>query len=260
MNVSASSTTTKTETIQQTRDTDNDIKSSSASKDEKVSSSSKTEDKKDKTEEKTEEKGSDFKTVLQEQKNADKAQADQLQQQNLQNQNMLNQQYINQFSFDTVGGIKNITSMYNYDTLKISKEDAKFFADLVDNKQFALQQTGEKTSVIKFADEIGPTYKTQQTSKVLTDLITKAYNEQKPVRISFDNNVSVVLKIDTKGKISAEFIPGDKAVEMYLRNNIDSLRQRFDDQNLPYNDLFYRQSNNGQKNKERQNQQQEKGE
>ena len=47
MNVSASSTTTKTETIQQTRDTDNDIKSSSASKDEKVSSSSKTEDKKD---------------------------------------------------------------------------------------------------------------------------------------------------------------------------------------------------------------------
>lgn len=259
MNVTASSTsTTKTENIKSI-DTDNEIKTS-ASKDEKVSSSSKTEDKKDKTEEKTEEKNSDFKTVLEEQKNADKTQTDQMQQQNIQNQNMMNQQYINQFGFDTVGGIKNISSMYNYDTLKISKDDAKFFADLVDNKQFAVQQNGEKTALIKFADEIGPTYKTQQTSKVLTDLITKAYNEQKPVRISFDNNVSVILKIDTKGKVSAEFIPGDKAVEMYLRNNIDSLRQRFDDQNLPYNDLFYRQSNNGQKNKERQNQQEDKGE
>ena len=124
--------------------------------------------------------------------------------------------------------------MYNYDTVKISKDDAKFFADLVDNKQFAMQQNGDKTSLIKFADEIGPTYKAQQTSKVLTDLITKAYNDQKPVRIDFDNNVSVVLKVDTKGKISAEFIPGDKAVEAYLRNNIGFLKQRFDDQNLLY--------------------------
>ena len=260
MNVTASSSSTsKTESIQ-SRDTENDIKSSSASKDEKVSSSSKTEDKKGKTEEKTDEKNSDFKTVLEEQKNADKVSADQMQQQNQQNQNIVNQQYINQFNFDTIGGIKGIAAIHNFDTLKISKEDAKFFADLVDNKQFAIQQNGDKTALIKFADEIGPTYKTQQTSKVLTDLITKAYNEQKPVRISFDNNVSVILKIDTKGKISAEFIPGDKAVEMYLRNNIDSLRQRFDDQNLPYNDLLYRQSNNGQKNKERQNQEQDKGE
>ena len=216
MNVTASSTsTTKTENIKSI-DTDNEIKTS-ASKDEKVSSSSKTEDKKDNTEEKTEEKNSDFKTVLEEQKNADKTATDQLQQQNMQNQNAVNQQYINQFNFDTVNRLQNIKSAYNFDTLKISKEDAKFFADLVDNKQFELQQKGEKTALIKFADEI-------------------------------------------KGKVSAEFIPGDKAVEMYLRNNIDSLRQRFDDQNLPYNDLFYRQSNNGQKNKERQNQQEDKGE
>ncbi len=77
----------------------------------------------------------------------------------------------------------------------------KFFADLVENKQFAMQQNGE-ANLVKFADEIGPTYKTQQTSKVLADLLTKAYNEQKPVRISFDNNVSVILKVDTKGKKS----------------------------------------------------------
>ena len=166
---------------------------------------------------------------------------------------------MNKFGFDTVMSLKNIKSIYSFDTAKISKEDAKFFADLVDNKQFALQQNGSDMNLIKFADEIGPTYKTQQTSKVLSDLIAKAYQEGKPVRLDFDNNCSVILKIDSKGKVSAEFIPSDKAVEAYLRNNISSLRQRFDEQNLPYNDLMYRQSN--QNNRERrQNQQQNKGE
>lgn len=150
--------------------------------------------------------------------------------------------------------------MFNYDTAKISKDDAKFFSDLVENKQFAVQQNGDKTNLIKFADEVGPTYKTQNSSKVLTDLINKAYNDQKPVRIDFDNNVSVILRIDGKGKVSAEFIPGDKAVEAYLRNNIGYLKQRFDDQNLPYNDLMYRQSNRDNQNREKQNQQKEKGE
>ena len=165
----------------------------------------------------------------------------------------------NKFGFDTISGMKNIKSIYNYDTIKISKEDAKFFADLVENKQFAMRQNGE-ANLVKFADEIGPTYKTQQTSKVLADLLTKAYNEQKPVRISFDNNVSVILKVDTKGKNLCGIYSGDKAVEAYLRNNINSLKLRFDDQNIPYNDIMYRQSNNGNQNRQRQNQQKDKGE
>lgn len=258
MNISTSTTSTalKTETI--TRDSDNEVSSSSStSTKDKVSSSSKTEDKSS-TEEKKDETKNDFKTVLEEQKTTDKLSVEQ--QQNQLNQNMVDQQYVEKFGFDTISSLNNLKSMYNYDTMKISKDDAKFFADMVENRQFALQQNGENTNLIKFADEIGPTYKSQETSKVLTDLITKAYNDQKPVRITFDNNVSVILKVDSKGKISAEFIPGDKAVEMYLKNNISSLRQRFDDQNLPYNDLLYRQSNNGNQNKERQNQQKDKGE
>ena len=191
---------------------------------------------------------------MEEPQSTDKANLEQVQQLH-QNPNIINEQYINKFGFDTVSSLQNLKTSYNYDTVKISKDDAKFFADLVENKQFALQQNGETQNLIKFADEIGPTYKTQQTSQILTDLISKAYNEQKPVRIDFDNNVTVVLKVDTKGKVSAEFIPGDKAVEMYLRNNIGFLKQRFDDQNIPYNDILYRHSNNGNKQKERQNQQ-----
>ena len=231
------------------------VEQTSAKNADKVSASSKLEEKKD---EKVTEKQGEFKKVLDEQKEADKAVQEQ-QAIPVQNQNLsLNEQIANKFAFDTVSGLRNIKQSYNYETINISKEDAKFFIDLVENKQFALQQSGDKNALIRFSDEIGPTYKAQQTSNILTDLINKAYNDQKPVRIDFDNNVSVILKIDNKGKVTAEFIPGDKAVEAYLRNNIGYLKQRFDDQNLPYNDLMYRQSN--QNRERRQNQQNNKGE
>lgn len=215
----------------------------------------KQEEKKDETKQ-----ASDFKKLLEEPKDTDKISLEQLVNQQAINQNLVNEEYANKFSFDTVSSLKNMKSMYNYDSMKISKDDAKFFSDLVENKQFAMQQNGDKSNLIKFADEVGPTYKSQETSKVLTDLINKAYNDQKPVRIDFDNKVSVILRVDSKGKVSAEFIPGDKAVEAYLKSNIGYLKQRFDDQNLPYNDLLYRHSNQNNQNRERQNQKQEKGE
>lgn len=250
MNIQSSTQTVETTQTQQTQDTQ------AASNADKTTAAKK----EDKKEEKTQaEQKSDFKKLLEEPKSTDKLSIEQAQQNNP-NQNLINEQYANKFGFDTVSTLKNMQSMYNYDSIKISKDDAKFFADLVDNKQFALQQNGDNTNLIKFADEIGPTYKSQETSKVLTDLINKAYNDQKPVRIDFDNKVSVILKVDAKGKITADFIPGDKAVELYLKNNIDSLKQRFDEQNLPYNDIMYRQSNQQhQQNRERQNKQ-DKGE
>lgn len=207
--------------------------------------------------EESQKKESEFKKLL-EPKETDKitAQQQQLEQQNLMNLNNLNENYANKFSFDVGSDKGKFDFSMNYSTVNISKDDAKFFSDLVDNKQFAVQESGGKTNVIKFADEIGPTYKTQQTSKTLVNMIEKAYNEGKPVRIDFDNNVSVIMKIDKSGKISAEFIPGDKAVEEYLRNNIRSLKQRFDDESIGYNDIFYRQS----RQQNQQNQRKNKGE
>lgn len=248
MNISS----TSTETIQSKQNINDAQPAQNA---DKVSDAVKTEEKK----EDKKETQSDFQKLLEEPKATDKISIEQVVPEN-QNQNQINEQYANKFSFDTVSSIKNIQSVYNYDTVSISKDDAKFFADLVENKQFALQQNGEAQNLIKFADEIGPTYKAQQTSRVLTNLISKAYNEQKPVRIDFDNNVSVVLKVDSKGKVSADFIPGDKAVEAYLRNNIGFLKMRFDDQNIAYNELTYRQSQNGNQRREQQNQRKDKGE
>jgi len=141
----------------------------------------------------------------------------------------------------------------NFDTASISKDDAKFFIDMVENKQFAVQGESPNLNMVQFADEMGPSYKTQPMSNVLQNLIEKAYTDNKPVRIDFDNNISIIMKIDKKGKVTAEFIPGDKAVEEYLRNNLRVLKNRFDEQNLPYNDLFYRQNRNQNKEKQQNN-------
>lgn len=140
---------------------------------------------------------------------------------------------------------------YNYDSLSMNFEDAIFFVNLAQEGQFSIETApnGDFSSVVK--TEITQNVITQKTVDVtnqLTSLIEKAQKTQKPVRITFDNDVSVVIKIDKHGKVTAEFIPGSLEVENYLRNNIASLRQKFDEQNLPYNDLFYRQ-NNGKQNR-----------
>lgn len=148
---------------------------------------------------------------------------------------------------------------YNYDSILMSLEDAKFFVNLTQEGQFSVEttQAGEFKNLIQMqVAQTSVTQKTVEVTNQLTALIEKAQKTNKPVRITFDNNVSVILKIDKNGKVSAEFIPGSIEVENYLRNNISALRQKFDEQNLPYNDLFYRQ-NNGRQNK---NRQKEKGE
>ena len=141
---------------------------------------------------------------------------------------------------------------YNFDTVSMDLQDALFFINLSQNGQISIEpmQNGNFQSVIQ-TDIVQNiiSKKSVEVTNQLTSLIEKAQNTQKPVRISFDNGVSVVLKIDKHGKVSAEFIPGSVEVENYLRNNIAALRQRFDEQNLPYNELYYRQNSRQNKNR-----------
>lgn len=160
-------------------------------------------------------------------------------------------------SLYSYGGLK---SEFNYDSFTIDKDDAQFFADMVKKDgQFALNLQGDVNASLmqlNAANDI-KSYKSANVSKTLLNLVDSAYNTQKPVRIDFDNNVSVILKVDKDGKVSAEFIPGDKAVEAYLRDNIPYLKQKFDEQNLSYNELSYRQNKQQQ---EQQNKKKNKGE
>lgn len=149
-----------------------------------------------------------------------------------------------------------LKAAFNYDSYTIDKDDAKFFVDMVNNTgQFALNAQAENNLALMKMDNASElsSYKSANVSKTLMNMIEDSYNTQKPVRLDFDNNVSVILKVDSEGKLSADFIPGDKAVETYLKNNIPFLKQRFEEQDLPYSELSYRQHRQQQNNNKKQN-------
>ena len=56
-------------------------------------------------------------------------------------------------------------------------------------------------------------------------------------------------------KLHPDLNPGDKAAEEYLKNNLPYLKSRFDEQNIPYKELSYRQQKQQQ---EKENQQENK--
>ena len=157
-----------------------------------------------------------------------------------------------------LNGSVNINMSFNYDTLTISKEDALFFNELVEKTDYIVKDTGNnnsfQASLLKVTNEsTTQSAKTTEVSKALLNLIEEAYKTQKPVRIDFDNNVSIILRIGKDGKVNAEFIPGDKAVEEYLRNNIGYLKDRLNEQNLDYGDIMYKPYKNNKKERNNQN-------
>lgn len=164
-------------------------------------------------------------------------------------QALLNENAMNNFVLATQGlNLVQTDLAMTFDSLNVSEEDAKFFYELTKNPQFAIN--GNQNQLLNLGELTSTTdlqvYKPMEVSKGLFNLISKAQETQKPVRLDFDNNVTVIMKVDKEGKLTAEFIPGDKAVEEYLRNNIPYLKQKFETQNIAYNDLYYRQNNKGQ--------------
>ncbi len=155
-------------------------------------------------------------------------------------------------------GIDKIHTSFNYDTLTISKEDAMFFSELVEKTDFIAKENGNANSfqvtLLKVVNDANAqNLKSTEISKSLMNLIEEAYRTNKPMRIDFDNNVSVILRIGKDGKVNAEFIPSDRAVEQYLRNNIGYLKDKLDEQNIDYGDIMYKPYKDNSK-KQRNNQ------
>jgi len=127
-------------------------------------------------------------------------------------------------------------------TIKMNNEDVTFFLNLVENNKMTalVSQSVNSSQNNNFTDiKTNATQSTVQVSATLLNSLNEAAKTGKPLRIDFDNDVAVIMKVDKDGVLSANFIPGSAAVESYLRNNIASLRQNFEEQNLPYNELTY---------------------
>ncbi len=148
---------------------------------------------------------------------------------------------------------------YTDNSVQMTESDANFFADLVKNDgTFSIQTAVEQ---LQYTTEEGlqKVQKNVEVSSLLTEKLRESLKTNQPFRIDFDKDISVIIKVNKDGSLSANFIPGDKAVEQYLRNNISFLRQRFDEQNLPYGELEYgnhrqrQQEQNRQRDKENAN-------
>ena len=117
---------------------------------------------------------------------------------------------------------------------KIGVNDAIFFVNLL-NQQNLINYSIEdnKIELTTFDNK-----KINATNSLLNMLQT-SFDSKKPIRLDFDKDITVILKMDSDGKIQAHFIPGSSEVEKYLKNNIQSLRQNFDDEEINYSYLGY---------------------
>lgn len=148
----------------------------------------------------------------------------------------------------------NSATTIDYDAINMSDSDANFFANLVQNTDMSMKSIANQINE-QMAEGAQNIQQNVQVSSVLMDKLAESMRTNQPFRIDFDKDVSVIIKVNKDGSLAANFIPGDKAVEQYLRNNISSLRQRFEEQNLSYTQLSYSNSRQQQQqrrqNKER---------
>lgn len=143
-------------------------------------------------------------------------------------------------------------------TIKMDKNDAAFFVNLVKNQEMYAQNNPSinqgNINQNNFTEiKTATSQTTISVSKTLMDAINESAQTNKPFRVDFDNNIAVIMKVDKNGALSVNFIPGDAAVENYLRNNIQALRQTFDEQSLPYNSLSYSQNQKQQQKQQNKN-------
>ena len=130
--------------------------------------------------------------------------------------------------------------------LSITESDAQFFIDLAQNNTVTAQNVvAQAQMALDNGVELSQVKQNVKISETLLNAINTARETNQPLRIDFDQNVSVILRMGKDGSFAANFIPGDKAVEQYLKNNIDNLKNTFDEKELPYTDLSY--SNRGSK-------------
>ena len=123
----------------------------------------------------------------------------------------------------------NVTTetVVKFDDITMNKNDVEFFANLVENGSVDM-------------NSVQHAQKSSQVSKTLADMIAKSMQDNQPIRINFDNDISVIIKVSKNSKISADFLPSSQIAEAYLKENLPILKQRFDDNNIDYEELNHR--------------------
>lgn len=160
---------------------------------------------------------------------------------------------INPMGATSQSQLAGMTPVVNYSSIQMSDADAKFFADLVSKTDMTAGSVAAEFEKAMQNGNVKLVQSTAKASAALIEALKESAKNHQAFRVDFDKDISVILQVDKGGKINANFIPGDAAVENYLRNNIQSLRQRFTEENISYGDLTYSQSRRQRNNKDRNN-------
>ncbi len=139
-------------------------------------------------------------------------------------------------------------SEFDIDASKIGVQDAIFFVNLLNQNQI-VNYSVENDKITLNCNE-----KQINATQSLINMLSTSYETKKPIRLDFGESVTVILKLDHKGQIQAHFIPGTADAEAYLKQNIPSLRQIFDSENINYSYLGYSKNRENSSKKKRSNQ------
>jgi hypothetical protein len=183
---------------------------------------------------------------------------------NAQPQNV-NTDIFNIYDTEEITQMKNRNNTLRIDLAELTLDDIKLFDSLSQNNDTQIANLDVTTPSANIAINNGNgifTYKTFEISKTIMNAIETAAKTNKPLRLDFGQDASVILRIGKDGKLSADFIPNDKAMETILKNALPELRAKFEEENIPYNQLNYKnpyqnKENNQNSNKEKENKENE---
>lgn len=130
---------------------------------------------------------------------------------------------------DTKTGIT-VENIVKFDSIVMNEADVEVFTNLVQNGEIDLNNLAPKAAE-----------KSVHVSKTLADMSAKSMENNQPLRIDFDNNISVIIRVSRDGKISADFLPSSQVAEAYLKENLPLLRQKFEQNNIDYDELNQRE-------------------
>ena len=124
--------------------------------------------------------------------------------------------------------IKNINQM--------TKDDIEFFEILSSEKLVQLNNT--VSILIKSEDKTET--REVRFSKSLQNLLEYAFLTNKPIRLDFAKNLTIILQRDTAGMVSAQFISREKAMDTILKNNLPLLKKKLDSSKIKYKKISYK--------------------
>ncbi len=159
--------------------------------------------------------------------------------------------------FMQMKGLQDIRYESRFNIDKLSREDFDFIKTCLENPSITLNNLNFQNTNLALAihnQDNQVSYKSFNVSKGLFNIIEHSFKAQKPVRLDFNGNSSVILKMNNEGKLIAEFISNDKAMEYALKSSISTLKEKLDSEGIPYDKISYK--DNSKNNNKRQNKEQ----